>query len=175
MKILFVLRHAKSSRDDPALCDFDRPLNARGRDAAKAIGRAMRERGIRPAAVLASPARRVVETLAGVIKGYDAPLETEWEARIYEASAPSLLDVIRAADSAVQRLLLVGHNPGLQELILQLSGPDDRGLYDEVASKFPTGALAELHLPIERWRDIEAGRAEIVSLLLPRDFEGAGA
>ncbi len=125
MKRLALLRHAKSSWDDPALADFDRPLNARGVGAAAAIGAEMGRRGLAFDLVLASPARRVVETLEHLEAACGEALEPRFEQRIYQATAASLLDVLRAVDESARRLLLVGHNPGLQELAAMLASPDD--------------------------------------------------
>lgn len=171
MKTLFVLRHAKSSWDAPGQRDADRPLNTRGRAAAAAIGRALRDRDFAVDAILASTARRVVETLDGIAQAFGRPLDVTFDETFYHASAGHLLRRIRAADSAVGRLLLVGHNPGLQQLVLDLAGPG--GLRDAVAAKFPTGALAELHLPVERWAEVGAGAAQLVGLTTPRDLERA--
>lgn len=171
MKILFVLRHAKSSWDDAAQRDFDRPLNARGRDAAAAIGRALLANGFAVDAIIASPARRVVETLDGIAQALGRPLTAEFDESLYHASAGHLIRRIRAADDAIDRLLMVGHNPGLQQLLFDLAAPG--GLRDQVSANFPTGALAELHLSVERWADVDAGLAQFVALTVPRDLERA--
>lgn len=171
MKRLFVLRHAKSSWDSPELRDFDRPLNARGQTAAEAIGRDMRKRRLRFDLVLASPAVRVRQTLAGVEKGYGRSLEPRFERRIYDADVAALVSLVRDADGAAERLLLVGHNPGLQQLLLELTGDDPAGLRRAVAAKYPTGALAEVVLDVADLRDVEPAAGRLVSLTLPRDLQ----
>src|SRR5918993_1451085 len=108
MKTLTLLRHAKSSWDNPAASDFDRPLNKRGHRAARAMGHALRDQGLTFDAVLASPAARVVETLAGVEASYGEPLDAEYDRRVYLGSADLLLQLVRLTDDAADRLLLVG-------------------------------------------------------------------
>src|SRR5258706_1241122 len=127
MKRLLVLRHAKAERDSATGRDFDRPLAERGWKDAADVGRVIRERGLCPDAIIASPAKRVVETLSALAQGYGS-LQPDYDQRIYNASPETLLDVIRQADDSAQTLLLVGHNPGLQLLLLDLTRGDDRGL-----------------------------------------------
>jgi phosphohistidine phosphatase len=167
MKSLSLLRHAKSGWDDPSLADFDRPLNARGREAARAMGRAMRELGLAYDRILASPAARVTGTIEEAAEGY-GPLDPYYDARIYLAAPATLLEIIRAADDRHERLLLVGHNPGIERLALLLG----RGgaLDDQVALKYPTGALAEIHFPIARWRDVGESKGTLARFLRPRDL-----
>lgn len=171
MKRLALLRHAKSSWDDPALADFDRPLNAREVGAAAAIGAEMCRRELAFDLVLASPARRVVETLEHLERGRGEALEPRFEQRIYQATAAGLLDLVQGVDESVRRLLLVRHNPGLQELAAMLASTDDpkRGL---VGRAFPTAALALLELPVERWEEVRPGTAHIADFVRPRELSG---
>ena len=169
MKTLFVLRHAKASRDAPSGADFDRPLNKRGRKAAVAVGRELRARNSAVDAIVASPAARVVETVSGVIEGSRYALEPVWDRRIYDASPQDLIRVLHEVDDTVERLLIVGHNPSLQYLLLHLAEEDRDGLRDEVAASFPTAALAELRLTVDHWRELAPRRGRIVSLVRPED------
>jgi phosphohistidine phosphatase len=168
MKILTLLRHAKSGWDDPAVRDFDRPLNPRGRRAARAIGAAMRARGMAFDHVLASPARRVVETIEEVARSY-GPLSPDYEPRIYLASAATLLELVRGEDDRNRNLLLVGHNPGIEDLALLLAAPG--GSIGEVEAKYPTGAVAQIALPAGRWRGVEPGSGSLASFIRPRDLD----
>jgi phosphohistidine phosphatase len=145
MKRLLVLRHAKAEEDSDSGKDFDRPLAERGWQDAADVGRAMRERGLHPDAILASPAKRVVETLAALAEGY-GPLDADYDPRIYNASPETLLDVVRQADDGARTLLLVGHNPGLHMLVLHLTEGDDGGLRARIAESFPTATLAAVDL-----------------------------
>lgn len=169
MKKLTLLRHAKSDWGDPALRDFDRPLNARGHQASRAMGRRIASLGLAFDRILASPATRVVETLAGVADGYGRALAPEYDEHIYLASAAALLAIVRAVDDRHDRLLIAGHNPGMERLALLLS----RGgaLRDDVAVKYPTGALAEIALPVTRWRDLGEGAGTLERFLRPRDLD----
>ena len=168
MKNLTLLRHAKSGWDDPSLTDFQRPLNARGREAARAMGGEMRRLGLVFDCILASPAARVTETLDGVAEAF-GPLVPRYDERIYLAPVETLLAIVRAADDACAGLLIVGHNPGMERLALLLgrAGP----LRGEIAAKYPTGALAEIGLPIARWRDVTPATGTLRRFLRPRDLE----
>src|SRR5947208_2217848 len=168
MKILTLLRHAKSGWEDPSLSDFARPLNARGRGAARAMGRAMRALGLGWGRIAASPAVRVTETIEELAESY-GPLDADYDESIYLASLDTLLDIVRATDDRCESLLIVGHNPGMERLALLLS----RGgaLHDEVALKYPTGALTEIALPIDHWRDAAESGGTIARFLRPRDLE----
>jgi phosphohistidine phosphatase len=170
VKTLAILRHAKSSWDDSSLSDFERPLNDRGRKAARRIGREMKHRKMRFDHVLASPAMRVRETLDGVADGYGDRFEVEFDERIYMASTGALLDIIRDMADNWKRPLLVGHNPGLEQLLGRLTSDDNRGLRDKVLGKYPTGALAVVELPADRWHDVEGGGGQIIELILPREL-----
>ncbi|MBV9884713.1 MAG: histidine phosphatase family protein [Sphingomonadaceae bacterium] len=168
MKTLTLLRHAKSGWDDPSLSDFQRPLNARGRGAARAMGREMRALGLAFDRVVASPAARVTETIDGLGESY-GPLAPVYDESVYLASLDTLLDLVRATDDAHATLLIVGHNPGMERLALLLSrgGP----LHDEIALKYPTGALAEIAFPVAHWREVGESKGVLARFLRPRDLE----
>jgi len=172
MRTLTLLRHAKSSWDDAGIRDFDRPLNAKGARAARAMGRHMRAADLRFDHVIASPAVRVIETLDGIWDGYGRRLAPEWDRRIYMATAAALLDVVRETPADTERLLLVGHNPGLEELVLMLvpAGADD-ALREGVEEKFPTASLAEIVFETERWADIDEDMGRLARFVRPRDLD----
>lgn len=170
MKSLTLLRHAKSGWDDAAVRDFDRPLNPRGRRAARAVGAEMRAQGLVFDLVLASPARRVVETLEEVAAGY-GEIAPEYDERIYLATATTLLDIVRHAPDTADRLLLVGHNPGFEELALRLSRRDEDPLRAQIEVKYPTGTVAEIELPVDRWTDVTERRGRIRRFIRPRDLD----
>jgi phosphohistidine phosphatase len=168
MKVLSLLRHAKSDWHDPSLSDFARPLNARGRAAAAAMGREMRALGLAWDRVLASPAVRVTETIARLEESF-GPLGADYDERIYLASPETLLAIVRQAADEHGRLLLVGHNPGMERLALMLSGAGP--LRDRLAENYPTGALAEIALPVENWRSAGEGAGTLDRFLRPRDLD----
>lgn len=173
MKILTLLRHAKSSWDDPATRDFDRPLNRRGRAAARAMGRELRALKLGFDRVLASPAIRVAETLAGLAEGYGRDLDPVYDERMYLAADATLLEIVRGTDDDVARLLILGHNPGFERLVLLLSHDDGGEARERLVEKYPTGALAEIVLPVAHWRDIRPETGALTRFVRPRDLDPA--
>jgi phosphohistidine phosphatase len=173
MRSLTLLRHAKSSWADETVDDFHRPLNDRGRKAAAAMGRYLVAKGARFDLVLASPAQRVVETLAGLAAGGWEAGPVQFDSAIYHASTRDLLAMVRAAPDPVRRLLLVGHNPVIGMLALQLSVDDGAGLRAEVAANYPTGALAGLELDIEDWSEAGPECGRLVEFTVPRSLPDA--
>jgi phosphohistidine phosphatase len=171
MKILTLLRHAKSTWDDPVARDFDRPLNTRGRKAARTVGREMRAQGLEFDSVIASPAVRVVETLRDVGDGYGRALEPEHDQDLYLAAPSTLLEQVRGTDDSVERLLVVGHNPGLEQLALLMSGRDETGLMGELRLKYPTATIAEIRFDVEHWADVGPGAGTLARFIRPRDLD----
>jgi phosphohistidine phosphatase len=169
MKTLTLLRHAKSGWDDPALRDFDRPLNAKGMRAAQTVGRAMRDAGMTFGRVIASPATRVMQTLDGVESGYGARLSAAWERRLYLAPAATLLDIVREQTDDADSLLLVAHNPGLEELVLWLVPEGE--LREAVATKYPTASLAVIEFDGSDWGAINPGEGRLARFIRPRDLD----
>jgi phosphohistidine phosphatase len=152
---LYLLRHAKSSWKDDTLDDHDRPLAPRGKRASKAIGRYLRDHDIEPELVLCSSAKRARQTLERLgPAGVDARLEPE----LYGAGAHDLLERLRAVPDDVASVMLIGHNPGIQQLAFLLAGLDD---------KFPTAALATF--ACDAWSALE--RAELIDYVKPRDLD----
>jgi len=174
MKTLTLLRHAKSGWDDPAARDFDRPLNGRGERAAIEMGRYARDQGRAFDLVLASPAIRVVQTLIHFAAGYGHVIDPQWERRIYLASSSTLLDLIGGLPVSIDHALLVGHNPGLEDLVLELtSDTPPSTLRAAVETKFPTASLATLRFDGSSWPDLAFGTATLVSFVRPRDLDPA--
>ena len=171
MKRLTVLRHAKSSWDDASIDDFNRPLNERGWKAARRMGRELKHRELHFDLVLASTAARVRETIDGVQEKYDFGAPIQFEPRMYGASTDELLSLIRGLPESVHAPLLVGHNPGLERLIVELTRDDVGGLRRRVAGKFPTASLAVIELPADRWPGIAPGSGTIADLILPKELD----
>lgn len=167
MKLLGILRHAKSSWDDPGLDDFDRPLNERGRKAAIRMGEEFRKLGLRYELALVSPARRAAETFALVRSKWSADVIERSEARLYAASLDTLLAIIAETPAPVERLLLVGHNPALHELAIRLTHGDRSPQRPALAAKLPTGSLVELSVRSDSW---SATEAELLRFVRPRDL-----
>ena len=170
MTILAIMRHAKSSWDDSQLDDFDRPLNERGRKAARRIGREMKSRKIRFDQVIASPAVRVRQTLEGLADGYGDAFDVRFERLIYEASADTLLHIVRGIPGRVHAPLIVGHNPGLHHLVLKLAADEDK-LREKAGHGFPTAAVAMIELPAVQWDAVQPGSGTIRELILPRELD----
>jgi phosphohistidine phosphatase len=165
--VLHLLRHAKSSWDDPRLSDFDRPLAPRGRKAAKRLARVLAVEDVRPELVLCSPAARTTQTLERVLAALGSP-DVVFDESLYHASEAELMRCLREI-SGVAEALVVGHNPGLAELCLWLARPGpDR---DRVAANLPTGAFVTLALDSPGgWPYLGEGCSDIVRLLLPREL-----
>ena len=174
MKKLTLLRHAKSDWNDPVSRDFDRPLNRRGMKAARRMGEWMRSQRLDFDTVLASPALRVVETLDHLAAGLGRPMAPIFNERIYLASAVTLIDVLRESDGLGDHVLLVGHNPGLEDLVFELAGDTvDSPIADDVATKFPTGAVVEMEFPCESWSDLDGSKGHLIRFTRPRDLDPA--
>ena len=169
-RVLYLLRHAKSSWDDPELEDHERPLAPRGRRAVGVLAEHIRSAGIEPQLVLCSSARRTQETLQGVDPSGERVIEDE----LYGASADSLLGRLQQLPDSLRAAMVIGHNPTLQVLALRLASPGD-GVADgsdlsEIQQKFPTGALATLTFE-GSWSELAPGRARLGSYVRPRQLE----
>jgi phosphohistidine phosphatase len=172
MKRLILLRHAKSGWDDPVARDFDRPLNARGMRAAKLIGQYANTQNMNIDHIVASPAVRVVETLDEFFAGFVRTIEPQWDRRVYLASSATLLDILRETAASIENLMLVGHNPGLEDLVLNLI-PDDGSapLRELVEAKFPTASLVVMSWNGDDWCNLGKGPVSLESFTRPRDLD----
>jgi len=162
MKTLYLLRHAKSSWKDSDLQDFDRPLNGRGEDAAPLVGRYIREQKLKVDLILSSPATRARQTAALVKESAKLAADLLYDERIYEAEAARLLEVVTQAAESADALMLVGHNPGLEQLLMLLTGE---------ARQMPTAALACVALDVEKWGKVRAEAGRLEWLVRPKGLE----
>jgi phosphohistidine phosphatase len=169
VKRLWLLRHAKSSWDDPGLPDPDRPLAPRGRRAAELLAAHLAAADVRPSVVLCSSSLRTRQTLAAILPTLGDALEIRIEQALYAAGAAQLLDRLGRLPNRMSSAMVIAHNPGIQDLALALAagGPALAGLREKV----PTGALATLELDVERWRDLDQGTATATTLVTPRALE----
>lgn len=168
MKILGLLRHAKSDWDDLAKRDFDRGLNDRGRRGAALMGKHIRKHGIKWAKLLASPAERVKRTLESALP----ELEPEFDERLYLASAETIGEVLRERGGDAESVLLAAHNPGLQEMLFELIPPErENELFEDAASKYPTAAFAVFELDIDDWGELADKCGTLVHFARPRDLD----
>jgi phosphohistidine phosphatase len=173
MKTVTLFRHAKSDWNDSVSRDFDRPLNERGKRAASLMGEWARKQGLCFDAIVASPAVRVTETLDCFLEAYRHTIDTRWDRRIYLASSATLLDVLRDLPDDLNSILMVGHNPGLEDLVLD-TVPDDAAdrLREAVEVKYPTAAIATLQFAADRWTSL-ARPAQLTAFTRPRDLDAA--
>jgi phosphohistidine phosphatase len=173
MRKVILLRHAKASRDDPAIDDHDRPLNARGRAAAPLMGRWLAERGHVPDTVLCSSSERTKETvrrIAEVLPGWPEPAV---EGELYHASPEAMRARLARLAQECRTVMLVGHNPGLASLLRELSDGRENPRCRRAYEHFPTGAAAVLELELETWSDIGFAKARLVDFATPRQLTEA--
>lgn len=162
MKTLLLLRHAKSSRDDPELADHDRPLNERGKKAAKEAGRFLRDEDLVPDLIVSSTALRARKTAQKAASQCEYPRAIELDDQLYLGNAPTHYKVVRKVEPRCKRLLIVGHNPGISEFLNQLVSSD--------AEEMPTAGLAVIQLPIKDWKELtERTRGKLIEFWKPRD------
>jgi phosphohistidine phosphatase len=164
---LYLLRHAKSSWKGEGLADHDRPLARRGRRAAKAIYRHLRERGVEPELVLCSTARRARETLEGIEPALGRGA-IRVEPELYGAGPAELLARLHEVAPPIRSVMVIGHNPALEQLALLLAG---HGSTQQLEAKFPTGALATLAFRGPGWAALDHGTAELIEFMRPRDLD----
>jgi phosphohistidine phosphatase len=170
MKRLLLMRHAKSSWDDASLADFDRPLAPRGREAAPRMGREMARRGWLPELALVSPAARTRQTWDLVAAELAAPPPAHFPDTLYDASTESILAEVQQTPETVKTLLVLGHNPGLEELAAELAGDhSDAGGLARLGEKFPTAALARFRFD-GGWAKLGAGVARLSHFMRPKDL-----
>ena len=146
MKTLLILRHAKSSWDEPELADIQRPLNKRGKNDAPRVGEIIKEAGLVPDIILSSPAVRAVKTAEAAADtcGYEG--EIEIRENFYPGSPGDYIEALNETPDGYARVMVVGHNPGLEELLSDLTGESE---------PLPTAALAQVELAIQRWIDLD--------------------
>ncbi len=165
-KRLLVLRHAKSSWDDPGLDDHERPLAPRGRRAVELLAEHVRAHGIGEGQVLCSSSRRTCETLAGLGLTGECLIERE----LYTASDHDVLERLRRVPQEVDSVMVIGHNPAMRTLVLLLAGASGRAEEAQLARiqhKFPTGALATMTFECG-WRELAPGCAQLVAFVRPK-------
>jgi phosphohistidine phosphatase len=167
---LLLLRHAKSSWDKPAADDLDRPLAPRGRRTAPLIAAEMARRGWVPELVLCSPARRTRETWDLVAPAL-GPVPVTYDPGLYLAAPAALLRLVRATAPEVACLLVIGHNPGLQELALLLADPASGDSLGRLRAKLPTAALAVLGQSGGPWSAVAAGGLRLQAFVTPGDLK----
>jgi phosphohistidine phosphatase len=168
VRTVILLRHGKSSWSDSTLADIDRPLAPRGERASRRIAKYMRRKKIRPEIVLCSPSLRTRQTLDAIKPSLGKRCPVEVVPQLYAASEQELLERLQALPESVSSVMLIGHNPGLQNLALVLAS---RGAdLPQLEQKFPTGVLATLAVHSQSWAALRPGDAELVDYVLPRQL-----
>jgi phosphohistidine phosphatase len=164
---LMLLRHAKSSWPS-GMQDTERPLSDRGEAAARLMGSYMAHHALIPDRVLCSPARRTRDTWTGVSPQLLARVDAVFDGRLYSAGRQGILSVIRDQDDAVHTLLLLGHNPGLQEAAEFLIASGDVEQRERLREKFPTAALAVIDFTLDTWSSVHERSGRLDRYVTPR-------
>ncbi len=171
MRRLILLRHAKSSWDDPGLDDFDRPLAPRGRAAAPLMAAYLREKDLVPDLVLCSTARRALQTWELVSPVLGGEVEVKYLNSLYLASPSRLITTLRRAPESAATVMMIGHNPGMEDTAAALAGPESKKkAIKKLAQKFPTAAVAQIDFEAANWGLIDRGGGRLVRLVYPKDL-----
>jgi phosphohistidine phosphatase len=163
MRTLLVLRHAKSSWKDPGLADHDRPLNKRGKKDAPVMGKLIKKRKLTPDWILSSTAVRARKTAEAAAEDSKFSGKVQFDEDLYLAGAVTIVEILQnSAPESAKRIMIVGHNPGFEELVGMLTGQKEL---------FPTAALAQIELPIERWGELTPGtKGKLIHLWRPKEL-----
>jgi len=175
MLTLTLFRHAKSSWDLSGVDDRDRPLNARGIAAAPLMGAFLRKQGLKPDLILCSSAVRTRQTLELASGGWDPEPRTKFEGALYLAEPFSMLERLRKTPGTVKHVMLVGHNPGLQILALELVGEGDPELITALSQKLPTAGIVVLTFEGKSWKDVGPRKGRLVHFATPKMIAAAAA
>lgn len=173
MLTLLLLRHAKSSWDNPLADDFDRPLAERGRQAAPSMGRYIARHHLEPDLILCSSAERTQQTLElvrPILPGAEPAVR--YEDDLYLATASNLLGHLKRLPPRWKRVMLVGHNPGLHDLAVMLAGDGEAAGLRAMAQKFPTAGLAVITFEASQWSQVAARTGTLISFVTPRGLNG---
>ncbi|MDX2317444.1 MAG: histidine phosphatase family protein [Hyphomicrobiaceae bacterium] len=173
MLTLSLLRHAKSSWKNPSLPDRERPLAARGITDAPLMGRAITERGIDPELVLCSSARRTVDTLSLVLPELKVEPSVVYEDALYHASAAEMLHRLRDVQPGANRVMMVGHNPGIQRLALDLIGSGPKHMRNHLMEKYPTAGLVVINFTAGLWSSVDINSGALNQFLVPRELRAS--
>ncbi|MEX1034860.1 MAG: histidine phosphatase family protein [Sneathiella sp.] len=172
MRKLTLLRHAKSSWTDHARADIDRPLTSRGRRGALKIGSFMADNGIFPDLILCSPSRRTRETLSQINPFLPDGTEVQIEKSIYSAGhGDGLICYLKSSAIEEAHVMIIGHNPTMQQMALNLATPSAENGYSRIEAKYPTAALTQIKFEIDDWSQLK-GRGELLHFVTPKMLPG---
>lgn len=170
MPRLILMRHAKSDWSKAGLHDFDRPLNARGRDAAPRMGAWCAETGLAPQRIICSAARRTRQTLAGILDHLEGDIDIRLSRRLYEAEAGGYYQAIQEGGDA-ETLMLIGHNPAIHEVAMLLAGEGPQPHLARLHARFPTAAIAVIDIEAPRFADCVPGAGHLAMFMIPADLD----
>jgi phosphohistidine phosphatase len=170
MRRLILLRHAKSDRGVPNVPDLARPLNPRGQEAAARIGAYMAKHDLVPNQVVCSPAQRTRDTWDVVAKSFTNPAPAGFEKRLYDANAEKVIAVLREAKPDSHTVMLVGHNPGMQDVANLLIASGDIEQRANLHQKLPTGSLVVIDFAIDSWAELHAHGGRLDRFITPRSL-----
>ena len=162
MRTLYLLRHGKSSWKDATLQDFERPLKSRGRDAAEQMGRFLDSKKVTVGALISSPSVRTRQTIDIVLRHAQLGVEPQFDQRIYEASLPTLVHVVSEIPDDRKTAMLVGHNPGMEEMLAFLT---------RESRHMPTCALAKISVDVSTWKEAGRSAGKLEWFVTPKDLE----
>lgn len=163
---LYLLRHAKSSWDNPGLADFDRPLNERGKRAAPFMGEVFSARNCPVDLVICSPAKRTRQTADLFMKAAKLKAAVDFEDGIYEASCRNLVNILKRQESGQKNILMIGHNPGFGELL---------SYFTQAREHFPTASLAHITFKCDDWINVNSDSGNFEWILRPKELQGYNA
>jgi phosphohistidine phosphatase len=162
MKTIIILRHGKSSWSDSNLADHDRPLKTRGKEAARRIGRSLEEEGIMPDLIYSSTAKRARDTVRYLLETMPCDSDVIFSRDLYPGSPDDYIEILKMLKNDIQCVMVVGHNPGLEELLFYLTN---------TVESLPTAAAAQVDLEINEWREIDdLIQGKLVNLWLPHNL-----
>lgn len=170
-RVIYLLRHAKSSWSDTTLADVDRPLAARGQRATETMSRYMRLADVKPDLVLCSSSVRTKQTLENVLPDFGDTVKVKYDRGIYHGGVVALTNRLRRTPDNTSSVMLVGHNPALQELAISLADGGDPAAMARLEAKFATAGLVTLVLKRGRWRDLKPDACELHSFVVPRELQ----
>ncbi len=170
MKNLLLLRHAKSSWSNPGLADFNRPLNGRGNQAAEKMAAYLSATLTLPDYILCSTAQRTRETLSYMLRCYAHPIRVELTRDLYMASHVTMMGLVQSMDTEVETLMLIAHNPGMEDFAAALCTPAESEAMADMLYKYPTAACAHLRFDVDDWSDVGIRSGDLTAFVKPRDL-----
>ncbi|MBT6361710.1 MAG: histidine phosphatase family protein [Rhodospirillaceae bacterium] len=172
MKTLYLLRHEKSSWEDPHWDDFDRPLAPRGIKACKQMKAYLKQNKIKPDLIICSPAERARETYMRIAGAFSRKTEIKFEHTLYDANSQTLLKRLRRVDRKVSSIMMIGHNTALEHFALALTSGTETKSLARMRKKYPTLALASIKFQRGTWASASPGCARLSDFVVPRDLKG---